>query len=50
VPLDEAERIIDLMEQSGVIELAIADRNAKLKGFRVVEEGESAATSDGVFA
>lgn len=50
VPLDEAERIIDLMEQSGTIELAVADRNAKLKGFRVVAEVLPVDPADGVFA
>jgi len=50
VPLEEAERIIDLLEQSGAIELAIVDRNAKTRGYRVVRDDQDSASPDGVFS
>jgi len=36
-PIDEAERIIDLLVKSKSIELALVDRKSKRRGYRVVE-------------
>ncbi|MBL8577766.1 MAG: AAA family ATPase [Mesorhizobium sp.] len=48
IPVDEATRIIDQMEESGVIELAVVDRNSKLVGYRVTQDDDDSA--DGVFS
>jgi len=50
-PIDEAERIIDLLVSAKSITLAVVDRKTKRQGYRVIDgSGESNEPDAGVFA
>ena len=49
ISLAEGESFIDVLEQSGRIEMAMCNSNKKLKGYRVVDDAGTEG-ADGVFA